>query len=492
MNDAIETTRTYRVTVLATMIVLAIQGVLGAAALKRPNIVFFLTDDHAAQAIGCYGSQLMKTPNLDRIAKAGMRFDYCFCTESLCAPSRAAILTGKYGHITGGMAWQRYDRKHKTFPEYLQQAGYQMAMIGKYHLGQDPPGFDYYDILPGQGRYHNPEFISKAGKHTVEGHVSDVVVDLALTWLEARAADQPFCICINDKATHMPWRPAKRFESLFAGESIPEPPTLHTDHASRAPVAKMSWLRVEELLRWQERDWGKVPAGFSEKEARSRIYQQYMKHYLGCVAGIDHNVGRVLDWLDRNGLTRDTIVIYSSDQGFFLGEHGWFDKRWMMEESLRMPLLVQYPPLVEPGSECRALVQNIDFAPTLLDLAGVDVPSDIQGRSLRPLLAGKGPADWRKAIYYHCYIDEYGIPPQYGIRTDRWKLVHYQGTVRSDDGTALGTPNIMRPVDQWELFDLTNDPAETTNLYNSRDAQNTIAQLKKQLAALQETLKDDQ
>ncbi len=492
MNNSIKTVPIRQIITLVTFVVTTAAVTFGASAVERPNIIFFLTDDHAAPSIGCYGSKLMKTPNLDRIANAGMRFDYCFCTESLCAPSRAAILTGKYGHITGGMAWQRYDRKHKTFPEYLQQAGYQTAMIGKYHLGDDPPGFDYYDILPGQGRYHNPEFLSKAGKHVVQGHVSDIVVDLALKWMDERATDRPFCICINDKATHMPWRPAKRFESLFADKTIPEPPTLHTDHADRAPVAKMSWLKVDELLRWQKPDWGPVPEGLDDKEARSWIYQEYMKHYLGCVAGIDENVGRVLDWLDRNELTQDTIVIYSSDQGFFLGEHGWFDKRWMMEESLRMPLLVQYPRLIKPDSVNQALVQNIDFAPTLLDLAGVDVPSDIQGHSLRPLLAGKQPVDWRKAIYYRCYIDEYGIPPQYGIRTERWKLVHYQGSVRSDDGTALGTPNPMRPVDQWELFDLTNDPAETTNLYNTPNARDTLTQLKRQLTALQHTLKDEQ
>jgi arylsulfatase A-like enzyme len=456
----------------------------------RPNIVFFLSDDHATQEIGCYGGKLMKTPNLDRIASAGMRFDRCFCSESICGPSRAAILTGKYGHVTGAMGWKPYDRQHRTFPEYLQVAGYQTALIGKYHLGENPPGFDYADILPDQGRYHDPVFINANGRHTERGHVSDVVADLALAWLDKRDPSRPFAICIHDKATHMPWQPAQRFESLFANETLLEPATLHDDLAGRAPVAASSWLRVAELLRWQKDDWGEPPAELTTKERRSWIYQQYIKHYLRCAAGLDENIGRVLDWLDRHQLAQDTIVIYASDQGFFLGEHGWFDKRWMMEEALRMPLLVRYPRLIKPGSASAAMVLNVDIAPTLLDLAGVTVPADMQGRSLRPLLAGTPPADWRRSIYYRYYAAEYGLAPHSGVRTERYKLIHYQGAVGIDDGTPNGNPKQSRQVDEWELFDLQTDPAERENLYNSPAAQTTIPSLKEELNRLQRELND--
>lgn len=466
------------------------RGAAGQAEAARPNIIFFLSDDHAAQAIGCYGGKLMPTPNLDRIASPGMRFDQCFCTESICAPSRAAILTGKYGHITGATGWKPYARKHRTFPEYLQEGGYQTAFVGKYHLGDNPPGFDYFDILPGQGRYRDPEFISAQGRHVERGHVSDIIANLALAWLERRDPGRPFAICINDKATHMPWQPAKRFESLFAGETLAEPATLHDDLAGRSPVAAMSWLRVGELTRWQKNDWGEPPAGLTPKQRRIWIYQKYITHYLRCVAGIDENVGRVLDWLDRNDLARDTIVIYSSDQGFFLGEHGWFDKRWMMEESLRMPLLMRYPRLIKPGAVCDAMVLSVDLAPTLLDLAGVEVPAGMQGRSLRPWLAGDRPADWRRSIYYRCYAEEYGIAPQSGVRTERHKLIHYAGVVGTDDGTAGTRPRFPRQVDEWELFDLKADPDERTNLYDKPEAQGIVSELKKELDRLRQELKD--
>ncbi len=456
----------------------------------RPNIVFFLSDDHATQALSCYGGRLMPTPNLDRIARAGMRFDRCFCTESICGPSRAAILTGKYGHVTGAMGWQPYDRRHRTFPEYLQAAGYQTALVGKYHQGNNPPGFDYHDILPGQGRYRNPEFVSAQGRRVEQGHVSDVISRLALAWLERRDPHRPFAICINDKAAHMPWQPAARFENLLAADTLPEPATLSDDHAGRAPVAAMSWLRVEELLRWQQADWGQAPAGATAAQRRSWIYQQYLKHYLRCIAGLDENVGRVLDWLDRNQLVQDTIVVYSSDQGFFLGEHGWFDKRWMMEESLRMPLLVRYPRLIKAGSVCAAMVLNIDFAPTLLDLAGVEVPADWQGHSLRPLLAGHRPADWRHSIYYRYYPSEYGLAPHYGVRTEHHKLIHYEGAVRLDDGTPAGKPQPSRPVDEWELFDLQTDPAEMTNLYGRPGTAAITAGLRDELDRLRREVKE--
>jgi arylsulfatase A-like enzyme len=465
---------------------------VGAAApASRPNIVFFLSDDHATQAIGAYGGKLLPTPNIDRLARAGLRFDRAFCTESICAPSRAAFLTGKYGHITGAMGWEPYDRRHRTFPEYLQAAGYQTGLVGKYHLGTHPPGFDYHDILPGQGRYHDPQFLSGDSRRVEQGHVSDVVVRLALAWLERRDPVRPFLICINDKATHMPWQPAARFAPLLENATLPEPPTLHdTARAGRTAATALSWLRVEELLRWQKAEWGEPPAGLSDRERRSWLYQQYLKRYLRCVAGLDENIGRVLDWLDRQGLAQDTIVIYASDQGFFLGEHGWFDKRWMMEEALRLPLIVRYPRLIPPGTVSDALVLNLDLAPTLLALAGLAAPADFQGRSLRPLFAGARPPDWRTAIYYRYYPSEYGVPPQYGVRTARHKLVHYLGPVRLDDGSPVGQPQPTRQVDEWELFDLQADPAETTNLYPTPQGRKLLPVLQAELARLRRELRE--
>lgn len=466
---------------------------LPAADAKRPNIVFVLADDHASQAIGCYGGKLMKTPNLDRIASAGMRFDRCFCTESICAPSRATILTGKYGHVTGAMGWKPYDRKHRTFPEYLREAGYQTALVGKYHLGNNPPGFDYFEIFPGQGRHRDPQLISKEGTKLHRGHSSDVITDLALAWLERRDRGRPFLLCLHDKSTHMPWQPAERFAKLFENETLPEPPTLFDDYRGRADWLKLSICRVDGINRWQEKLWGAPPAGISREQECRWLYQTYMKHYLRCAAGLDENVGRVLDWLDRNQLAQDTVVVYSSDQGFFLGEHGWFDKRWMQEESLRMPLIIRYPRLVKPGAVASALVLNTDFAPTLLDLAGVAAPADMQGRSLRPILAGDTPRDWRKAIYYRYYTEEYGIPPQLGIRTERHKLIHYKGRVGIGFPPKGATnPARWRDVDEWELFDLKNDPDEQTNLYNKPEAQSIVAQLKDKLTRLRKELGDKQ
>lgn len=454
----------------------------------RPNILFILADDHASQAIGCYGSRLAKTPSIDRIAAAGIRFDRCFCTESICGPSRATIMTGKYGHVTGAMGWLPYDRRHRTFPEYLQAAGYQTALVGKYHLGQKPPGFDDYQILPGQGRYLNPELVSKAGKKTHPGHVSDVITDVGLDWLARRDPGRPFLLCVHHKATHMPWQPAPRHEQLFAETRFPEPPTLLDDFAGRADCAKLSILKVDNLLRWQK-GWPAPPTGDSAQRTRA-LYQEYLRHYLRTAAGMDENIGRLLDYLDRQRLAENTIVIYSSDQGFFLGEHGWFDKRWMLEESLRMPLVVRYPKMVRPPAESSALVLNVDFAPTLLDLAGLSVPGDMQGRSLRPILAGRAAEDWRKAIYYRYYAQEYGIPPQFGLRTDRYKLIHYAGPVGLDDGTTLAKPKQWREVDQWELFDLQKDPQEQTNLYNRPESAKLVADLKAQLTRLRRQLGD--
>jgi arylsulfatase A-like enzyme len=478
-----------RLLTAALTFLIAVLSTTHAADARRPNIVFVLSDDHAAQAISCYGGKLMKTPHIDRLATGGMRFDRCFCTESICGPSRAAILTGKYGHVTGAMGWKLYDRRHRTFPEYLCAAGYQTALIGKYHQGINPPGFDYYDIFPGQGRHVDPEFISKDGKRVIRGHSSDVITDLGLAWLEKRDPNRPFLLCLHDKSTHMPWVPAQRFEKLFENETLPEPPTLHDDFRQRASVAKLSTLLIDNINAWQEKLWGAVPDQLTVTQRRSWLYQQYIKHYLRCAAGLDENIGRVLDYLDRNGLTQDTIVIYASDQGFFLGEHRWFDKRWMLEESLRLPFIIRYPRLVKAGAHSDALALNVDFAPTLLDLAGMPVPVDMQGRSLRPCFAGERPTDWRKAIYYRLYANEYSIAPHYGIRAERHKLIHYKGIVPL---TQAPKPTSQRfiEVDEWELFDLQTDPDELVNIYNKPEYQDVVAELKTQLERLRQELKD--
>jgi len=473
----------------ALAFLLAALSAASAALARRPNIVFFLSDDHAAQAISCYGGRLMKTPQIDRLAAGGMRFDCCFVTESICGPSRAAIMTGKYGHVTGAMGWKPYGRSHRTFPEHLRDAGYQTALIGKYHLGLNPPGFDYYDIFPGQGRHVNPEFISKDGKRVVRGHSSDVITDLGMAWLEKRDPSRPFLLCLHDKSTHMPWVAAERFAKLFENETLPEPPTLHDDFRRRASVAKLSTLLIDNINAWQEKLWGAVPDQLTVKQRRSWLYQQYIKHYLRCAAGLDENIGRVLDYLDRHGLAQDTIVIYNSDQGFFLGEHRWFDKRWMMEESLRMPLIIRYPRLVKPGTSSDVMALNVDFAPTLLDLAGLPVPADLQGRSLRPCLAGERPADWRKAVYYRLYANEYSIAPHYGIRTERHKLIHYKGPVPLTQAPKHTSQRSIE-VDEWELFDLQTDPGEMVNLYNRPESQSAVAELKTQLERLRQELKD--
>jgi arylsulfatase A-like enzyme len=475
--------------VLAMTVACGSPAAASAATPQRPNIVFILADDHTSQAISCYGGNLTKTPNIDRIAQSGMRFDRCFCTESICGPSRAAIMTGKYGHVTGAMGWKPYDRQHRTFPEYLQAAGYQTALVGKYHLGLNPPGFDEYQILPGQGVYLNPKLISKEGTRAHEGHVSDVVTDVALTWLDRLDRARPFLLCLHHKATHMPWQPAARHAGLFAGQSFPEPPTLFDGYEGRAECVRSSILKIGNLGRWQQGIWGDAPDGLKPDAVIRWQYQQYLRYYLRTAAGMDENIGRVLDHLDQRGLSQNTVVIYSSDQGFFLGEHGWFDKRWMLEESLRMPLVVRYPPLVKPGTIAKAMVLNVDFAPTLLDLAGVKIPADMQGRSLRPLLSGSAPADWRTAIYYRYYAEEYGLPPQEGVRTERYKLIHYQGRVADDDGTRTPAVKKGRAVDQWELFDLDTDPDERVNLYDQPNRRGTIDELKARLESLRRELK---
>jgi arylsulfatase A-like enzyme len=478
--------------VVALALVHLVAATSPAASDARPNIVFVLADDHTTQAISCYGSELARTPHIDRIAAEGMRFDHAFCVESICSPSRAAIMTGKYGHITGAKGWAHYDRaKHQTFPEALQAAGYQTALFGKYHMGDNPPGFDERAILKGQGRYRDPPLVSKAGTKIYSGHVTDVITDLAVAWLEKREVNRPFLLCVHHKATHMPWDPAERNRMNFDAAVLPEPPTLFDAQQGRSEARMFTRTTIDKLLRWNREMGWPEPSPDLDAAARTRaIYQQYLRSYLATAQGMDENIGRVLDFLDAHGLAQNTIVIYASDQGFLLGEHGWFDKRWMLEECLRLPLIVRYPKLVRPGSSTSAMVLNIDFAPTLLDLAGAPPLEGAQGRSLRPVLSGEVPRDWRKEMYYRYYPEELGIPPQLGIRTERYKLIHYAGLVANDDGTPGQRTKGMRPVDDWELFDLQTDPDEMVNLYRDPGHQSRIVDLKLRLDRLRNELRD--
>jgi arylsulfatase A-like enzyme len=434
---------------------------------QRPNMVFVMSDDHAAHAIGAYGSRVNATPHLDRLAAEGMRFDNCFCSNSICAPSRAAILTGTYNHVNGVTTLSApFDSSQPTFPAALHADGYQSAIFGKWHLGHgvghDPVGFDEWRVLPEQGEYHDPEFLDAQGSERVSGYVTDIITDLSLDWISRRDPARPFCLLLHHKAPHRSWEPAARHQGLYAGQEVREPVTFRDDYANRSTAASQARMRMTDL--WPE-DVKEVPPEDLVGEALdSWLYQRFIKEYLRCVASIDDNMGRLLDYMDAEGLTRDTVVVYTSDQGFFLGDHGWFDKRFMYEESLRMPLLVRYPAEVPAASVCQELVLNVDFAQTLLDLAGVPAPSRMQGRSLRGLLRRERPSGWRRAVYYRYWEHDdgsHGVWAHYGVRTERYKLIYYY-----NDG--LGQPGASDTVfaPEWELFDLESDPYELTSVYD--------------------------
>ncbi len=448
------------------------QGKVGPS---RPNILFIFTDDHGAQTISAYGSNRNRTPGIDRIAEEGMRFDNCFVTNSICAPSRATILTGRHTHMTGHTTNERiFDNRLVTFPALLQKAGYQTALIGKWHLNVEPKGFDYWDILINQGVYYNPQMIRNGQFFQHEGYTTDVLTDLALEWLSTgRDTTRPFLLMAQHKAPHRGWDPALRHLTMFDDSTIPEPPTLFDDWSNRSSAWSYSEMSIARhlwpgdfhletptwLLNEKQRVvWDSIYSPKNEAFRAAKLagkplvqwkYQRYAKDYLRTVAAVDESVERLLRYLDDSGLARNTIVMYSSDQGWYLGEHGMFDKRWMYEESLRMPFLVRWPGVVSPKSVNRDLVQNLDFAPTILEIAGVEIPENIQGRSLVPLLRGTTPPDWRKSVYYHFYEDKgaHKVPRHYGIRTDRYKLIHYY------------------KIHEWELFDLVKDPLELVSVY---------------------------
>jgi arylsulfatase A-like enzyme len=471
------------------------------AAPKRPNILYIMADDHAAHAISAYGSQVNQTPHLDRLANQGMRFNHCFAVNSICTPSRATILTGKYSHLNGVPVFNRFDGSQPTVAKYLQASGYHTGMFGKWHLGSDPTGFDEWNILPGQGVYFDPAFLDRNGRRTIPGYVTDIITDLSIEFLKQRPKDKPFFLMCHHKAPHRPWEPDPKHQAMFAPRNIPEPPTLYDDYATRTDAIRECTQKVfEDLTR---RDLKLVPPADLKGQERAQWlnakpqsveierngqkqtltgdalnrwkYQRYLQDYLACIQSIDDNVGRLLDWLEKNGLSDNTVVIYTSDQGFFLGDHGLYDKRFMYEDSLRMPFLVRWPGITTPGSQQDAIAINPDFAPTFMEIAGLPLPADMQGRSLVPLLKGERPADWRTSMYYRYYHDpgDHNTRAHYGVRTETHKLIYFW------------------KKNQWEMFDLVKDPAELHNLYNDPAQKDRVAQLKAELYRLKKELKDE-
>lgn len=476
---------------------------------QRPNIIYLMSDDHAYQAISAYGGPLKylaPTPNIDRIAFNGMRFDRCLVTNSISGPSRAVLLTGKYSHLNGftkneGQA--PFDGSQQTFPKLFQAAGYNTAMIGKWHLGSDPTGFDHWEILPGQGNYYNPDFITKDGMKRNEGYVTELITEKCLKWLtEAKDQKKPFMLMMHHKAPHREWQPGPNELKLYKDVTFPEPPTLFDDYSGRGAASKEQDMTISETMRLiedlklypdtmkvknvglnrmsaeQEAAWDSAYNPIIRKFYESKLsgeelvrfkYQRYMQDYLASIAAVDKSVGEVLDYLRKNGLDRNTIVIYASDQGFYLGEHGWFDKRFMYEESYRTPLLISWPGVTAPGSVNTDIVSNLDFAETILNIAGVKIPEDMQGESMVPLLKGETPSTWRKEHYYHYY--EYpavhSVKRHYGISTERYKLIHF-----------------YYDIDEWELYDLKNDPMEMKNLYNDSDYASVKEDLHKKLKTI--------
>ncbi|MDQ3652508.1 MAG: sulfatase [Acidobacteriota bacterium] len=440
---------------------------------QRPNIVFIMTDDHAAHAISAYGSKINRTPHIDRLARDGMRFTNCFVTNSICTPSRAAILTGKYSHMNGVPVFNRFDGSQPHLAKYFQAAGYHTSVIGKWHLGSDPTGFDYWNILPGQGVYHDPVLIEMNQRKQHSGYATDIITDLSLEFIKNRPKDKPFFLMYHHKAPHRPWQPDEKHAQMFAGVQVPEPETFNDDYATRSAAAAEATMRIDRDL--QPTDYKLTPPeGLSATELKKWKYQRIMRDYLACVASVDDNVGRLLDYLDGSGLAKNTIVIYTSDQGFFLGDHNWFDKRFMYEESLRMPFLIRWPNQIKPGTVNDGMILNVDFAPMLLEAAGLPVPTDMQGRSFLPLLRGQKTKDWRTSMYYryYHYPQHHRVQPHYGVRNHRYKLIYFN------------------KLNQWELFDLRNDPHELKNLYSDPRYPSVMKKLKSEMYRLKKALKD--
>ena len=450
-----------------------------AAAAKPPNILYIMADDHSAQAIGAYGSTRNQTPHIDRIGREGVRMESCFCVDSICTPSRAAILTGKYGHMTGVRNLnERLDSRQQTFPQLLQKAGYQTGLVGKYHLSagdiENPPsGFDYWSVFPGQGKYFDPLMYEMGKERQMKGYATDIVTDLSLQFLEKRDRQKPFAMLVHHKAPHGLWEFDPKHAEMYAGR-MAEPENLWDDYQNRSSAgAKNEYNFENQAARMDSPKWptGRLDTtGMDARGKKAAAYQKFMRDYARTVAAVDDNVGRLLAYLDRENLVRDTVVIYTSDQGAFTGEHGWYDKRFFYEESIRMPFLIRYPRELAAGKVAGGMALNVDFAPTLLDFAGLAAPADMQGRSFRPLLAGKMPADWRKAMFYVYYMRT-ALPPHYGVRTDRYKLIRFPLT------------------NEWELFDLREDPREMKSVYGKPQYASVEADLKNDMTRLCRELK---
>lgn len=481
-----------------------------------------MTDDHAYQAISAYDDKLINTPQIDRLANEGILFKRAFVSNSICSPSRAVALTGKFSHLNSVRDnLDTFDIKQVTFPMILRKNGYQTAVYGKWHLKSEPQGFDYWEVLPGQGHYYHPEFKTPEGKIKEEGYVTDLITEKAISFMDSiRDPEKPFLLMYNHKAPHRQWWPSMDDLSEVGDRQYPVAKTLFDDYATRSSASKEAEMRIlehmgltldnkvdpkileklnyKEFMTWygnaftarfnrltdsEKEKWmavyGPINEDFAKNIPRGQAltlwkYQRYLEDYLGVIKSVDRNVGRILDYLDKNNLAENTLVIYTSDQGFYLGEHGWFDKRFMYEESFRTPLLIRYPSEIKASSENNNLVQNIDLAPTILDIAGITPPKDMQGRSMAPLFSEEG-ADWRGELYYHYY--EYPgihmVKRHYGIRTDRYKLIHF-----------------YYDIDEWELFDLQNDPEELNNLYNNPEYTEVQKDLHNKLAKLRVFYKD--
>lgn len=484
--------------------VFAACGLAGAAETKaaRPNILFIMSDDHAYHAISAYtGGRVNQTPNLDRLAREGVRFDRAFVVNSICTPSRATILTGKYSHLNGTPVFNRFDGSQPTVAKMLQAGGYYTGMIGKWHLGSDPTGFDHWMVLPGQGVYNNPAFLTPEGRKVIEGYATDVITDLGIDFLEKRPKNKPFFLMLHHKAPHREWTPDLKNRAKFAKLTIPEPPTLWDDYAGRTDALRENEQTVAKDLTYRDlkippppgtppgpevQKWNRTKPmeveveidGTKKKLTGQELvkwkYQRYMQDYLACVQSIDDNMGRLFEYLERAGLLTNTVIFYTADNGFFLGDHGLYDKRFMYEESLRVPLLVRWPGVIKPGTTSDAMVLNLDFPETFLDIAGLSAPREMQGCSFVPLLRGQRPPDWRASFYYRYYHDpgDHNTRAHYGVRTDTHKLIYYW------------------KKDQWEMFNLAQDPAELHNLYGDPAQSATVATLKKELARLKEEVRD--
>lgn len=486
---------------------------------ERPNIIFIMSDDHASKAISAYDNSLMNTPNIDRLAESGIRFDRCFCTNAICSPSRAVILTGKYSHKNGVLDnTQSFDGSQQTLPKIMQENGYATAMVGKWHLKSEPTGFDYWCVLPGQGQYYRPDFLTPEGRISVEGYVTDIITDKGIEFMENRDPEKPFFMMLHHKAPHRSWQPVIRHLNIFEGKEFPIPENLADKYDGKSKASldqemsiayhmsldydlKMperlldlkgsdrellfnsNWnnprnrMSAEDFKKWAEH-YTKRAEEYNALPADNGVidewkYRKYMEDYLSCIHTMDENIGRVLDYLEDNGLDENTIVIYTSDQGFFLGEHGWYDKRFMYNEAHQMPLLIKVPGM-DAGTD-RHMITNADFAPTILAMAGIGTPEDMQGTSFHEILKGEQPESWRESVYYHYfeYPAVHSVKRHYGVRTERYKLIHY-----------------YYDIDEWEMFDLEKDPGEMNNVVDDPEYAVTVNEMKSELERLREYYQD--